>query len=160
MNQKTILILGAATVATVAATAALQAGRDRDSRPATLEERLLPGLVERVNDVRGILIETCGVLQLRESTPSVNAAVEPAAPTAPAAPSAAPPASGKLRYPPFLSQTLMSISRNVSEFQRLLLLLIHLAVSGFRKILLRSLSSNCMFKVFMSSDALGVWLAI
>jgi hypothetical protein len=58
VNQKTILILGAATVATVAATAALQAGRDRDSRPATLEERLLPGLVERVNDVRGILIET------------------------------------------------------------------------------------------------------
>lgn len=57
MNQKTILILGAATVATVAATAALQAGRDRDSRPANLEERLLPGLVERVNDVRSILIE-------------------------------------------------------------------------------------------------------
>ncbi len=57
MNQKTILILGAATVATVAATATLQAGRDRDSRPANLEERLLPGLVERVNDVRGILIE-------------------------------------------------------------------------------------------------------
>jgi len=57
VKQKTILILGAATVATVAATAALQSGRDRDSRPASIEERLMPALEARVNDVREILIE-------------------------------------------------------------------------------------------------------
>ncbi len=58
MNQKTILILGAATVATVLATTALQAGRDQQSRPASTEEPLMPALVKRVNDVREIRIES------------------------------------------------------------------------------------------------------
>lgn len=60
MNQKTILVLGAATLAAVVATTALQSGRANDTRPASTEERLLPALGDRVNDVREIGIEAAG----------------------------------------------------------------------------------------------------
>ena len=56
MNQKTLLTLGVATLAAVAATVALQAGRDNETRPGSTEARLLPALEQRVNDVREIRI--------------------------------------------------------------------------------------------------------
>ena len=58
MNQKTILILGAATVGAVALTASLQSGRADDTRPASTAAPLLPALKERVNDVRELRIES------------------------------------------------------------------------------------------------------
>ena len=57
MNQKTLLVLGAATCAAVALTAALQSSRADETRPAGTDGRLLPALEGRVNDVRQILIE-------------------------------------------------------------------------------------------------------
>ena len=60
MNQKTILALGLATVAAVVATVALQSGRDRDTRPASTDGRLLPALGDRVNEVREIRIDAAG----------------------------------------------------------------------------------------------------
>jgi len=57
VNQKTILVLGAATIAAVVATVTLQSSRDQDTRPASTDARLLPALGDRVNEVREISID-------------------------------------------------------------------------------------------------------